>query len=143
MALTGMTGLWPYALGNLADPAQSALRIVLASGGNSFQSINLITAQSASGAGVNVISAGANGGGYGAGYWYMETSGNNASAQFQGSHNGANWMLILATAASAGTTATGQWSGYYPFIRGTLAFASAGTGGNSPSAMVNLNLSLL
>lgn len=139
MALTGFTGAWPYALGNLADPNVSALRVTFVSGGGTFQSALLVSAQNATGTGVGRLTALWNGGGYGAGYWFSECSGNSASATFLGSHNGTNWLAITSTALGLNATGSGQWSGYYPYLAARVDWVS----GAANTGTVNLTMTLL
>lgn len=138
MPVPGMTGLWPAAIGALADPNYSAMRAIFASGGASYQSMQLLQSANASGAGTAVLSAAANGGGFGAGMFFLQVSGNSATAQLEASPDGANWFPITATAQGVNTTGTGQLSGYYPYIRGGVVWASGGPN----TASVNLALSL-
>lgn len=140
MPVTGMSGVWPESLGNLADPAVSALRVWEVSGGKPSQSVFLLSGVSASGAGTNVMTAINNGGGYGVGFYQINVQSNSATANFEGSVNGSTWFLITATAMGVNTTGTGQWSGYYPYIRGGVVWASAAAGG---TGTVTLQLALL
>lgn len=139
MALDGFTGLWPHAMGNLADPDISALRVTFVSGGGTFQSATLLNAQNATGTGAVRITALWNGGGYGAGYWYGTCSGNSASATFLGSHDGTTYLPITSTAMGVGVTGTGQWSGYYPYLAARVDWVS----GAANTGTVTLKLHLL
>ena len=139
MALTGFTGLWPHAMGNLADPDISALRVTFVSGGGTFQSAILISGQNATGTGAGRLTALWNGGGYGAGFWFSQCSGNSASATFLGSHEGASWMPITAVALGLNATGSGQWSGYYPYIAARVDWVS----GAANTGTVTLRLNLL
>lgn len=155
MAVTGMSGHGAGVLPFLADPEASALRVALVtgaltnndltalrvalvSGGNTYQSLLLLNASNTSGAG-GTFTATMNGGGYGAGFYFLQVSGNSATANFQGSPDGTNWFQISAATGWAGATATGQWSGFYPYLRGGVVWASGG--GNT--ATVSLRLTLL
>ena len=139
MAPTGWSGQNPI-LQYAGDPVQSALRIVFGentaigipvtvSAIRSYSGGFLISGQALSGTGL-AIDARAYGGEYGAGFWTMIASGNSASAAFHGGRDSANWKLITATALPSGTvTATGQWSGYYPYIVGVVPWQSASDSG--------------
>lgn len=125
MAVTGMSGVWPAAFGNLADPALSALRITDASLG--YQSAYIISGANTSGAVGTVLTAASVEGTFGAGIYQIQVSGNSATAAFQASIDGTNYYTITATAMGVNTTGTGQWSGFYPFVRGAVVWASGGT----------------
>lgn len=141
MAVTGFTGVWPAAFGNLADPGASALRVVAVSGGEASQSGFILLSASASGvAGSNVMTAINNGGLYGVGMYQINVQSNSATAALQVSMNGADWWTLTATAMGVNTTGTGQWSGYYPYIRGGVVWASAAAGG---TGTVTINLALM
>ncbi len=146
MAVDGMSGLWPQGMGHIADPVLSAWRVTNAAEEtalSAWRSMNpatagyLLSAVSAAGMGKG-MDARANGGGYSIGFWYLTVSGNSASAEFLASHDSATWRLITATAAGPGTTATGQWSGYYPYIAASAKWVSAG----AQTGRVDLHLSL-
>lgn len=139
MPVTGMSGVWPESFGNLADPATSALRVWEVSGGKPSQQVFLLSGVNASGVGATMTAIN-NGGGYGAGFFQVNVQNNSATAAFQVSVDGATWWTLTATAMGVNTTGTGQWSGYYPYIRGGVVWASAAAGG---TGTVTLQLALL
>ena len=129
---SGLNGLLQYA----GDPALSALRVTYApdQAGNGLPTIPqtytgafLVSARITTGTGAT-LTALANGGGYGAGYYQINCTGNSASGGFYVSHDGVGWNLLTATAmASGANTALGQWSGYYPYITWVTTWISAGS----------------
>ncbi len=140
--MDGMTAVENGVLQHVADPTASAIRIVNPGPDNPLRVISytagfLLQNKSATGIG-NILDARANGGVFGAGYWFATVSGNSASAEFLVSHDSANWRLLTATAWGPGSTANGQWSGYYPYIAASAKWISAG----AQTASVTLHMSL-
>ncbi len=158
MGVTAMEGLGLGVLLTVGDPDTSALRVipwgngtgafpasisapagglpvsapagglpVMITANNTFTGGFLVSARSTTGTG-NVLTALQNGGGYGAGFWTLNCTGNSASGQFMVSRDGVGWLALTATAmASGAATATGQWSGYFPYITFVNTWISAGS----------------
>ena len=142
MAVTGWSGantILQYA----GDPVASALRVVFGEGGtaglpvsapagglpviNPYTSTFLVSARITTGTGA-ILTALPNGGGYGAGYYQINCTGNSASGAFNVSLDGVGWVQLTATAMASGVnTAIGQWSGYYPYITFVTTWISAGS----------------
>lgn len=122
--MDGMTGIWPAALGNLADPVASALRVIQSNGnGGQYTAGNLLTGQNVTGTGVNTMDSRA----YKVGYVTLRISGNSASASLWASDDNAGWMNVTSWAGGPNTTATAQLTTYYPYLAGSVTWASGGT----------------
>ena len=132
MAVTGWSGLNPI-LQYAGDPALSALRVTFGDGSPTslltytpFTGGVIASAKKASGVDIGIDARGI-AGGYSIGFFTIVVSGNSATATFFGSRDSATWFPITSTAMPSGaTTATGQWSGYYPYIAGGANWVSGG-----------------
>ena len=107
-------------------------------GVNPFTAGYLLSAQNATGTG-RAIDARSIRGGYGAGFYMFQTSGNSASADFLVSHDSATWFSLTATSLGLNATGIGQFSGYYPFVAGRVTWVS----GAANTGTVTLQLTLL
>ena len=126
---TGLTGVWPAAIGVMSDASLSALRVIpLPQNGGVWTAGYLLSGQSATGSG-NVMDARA----WGRGVIYMRVSGNSASATVLASHDDASniWVAVASYY-------TGQYTANcdnliameqpYPYLRARVDFVSASGG---------------
>ncbi len=129
MAVTGFTGIWPEALGNIADPSASALRVVPSFGnGYQFSGGFSVSGQSATGSGTIMDSRA-----FPRGVAYMRISGNSASAEILCTHDTASniWVQVAGYF-------TGQYTGVtdnlialeqaYTYLMARVSFVSASAG---------------
>jgi len=71
----------------------------------------------------------------GQGYVYVATFAASAIYTVQVSHDATAWMTFSAGITATTTTATAQWSGYFPFMRAQINNLYSG-GGNTGSGIL-------
>jgi hypothetical protein len=121
--MDGMTGISPDGLGVLADPVQSAWRVVVGSGSGYVGIVSAVVKQDWQ-SGFLLSGLGNTGTGQaldmrayqGAGYVQAMASGCSASASLLVSYNSASWFPISSLGLAVNGTATAQLSGMYPFL---------------------------
>lgn len=68
-------------------------------------------------------------------YLYVATYASSALYTIQASHNLTAWMTVSANITATTTTATAQFSGYYPYLRANVNSIWSG-GGNTGSGQL-------
>ena len=124
---TGLTGIWPAAIGVMSDASLSALRVIpLPQNGGVWTAGYLLSGQSATGTGLGMDSRP-----YSVGYMQANFSGNSASASLLGSYDSATWLAITSYYTgqyTANCRFSAQLNAYYPFLAARVDFVSASGG---------------